>query len=147
MKIICAKNQKEIFSVINIRKTVFMLEQNVDVTEELDDLDYEAKHFLLEVDTKYVGTARVYFDNDTALIGRVAILKEHRNKGYATSLINEIIKLIKFSDTKVIKLGSQVQAAEFYKKLGFKICGDIYIDANIEHYPMELILWAYHLSM
>lgn len=140
MKLIYAKNQHEIFSVINIRKQVFMLEQNVSVFEELDDLDYTAQHFLVEDNNKYVGCARIYFDDDVAIIGRVAVLKEYRNKGYATFLMKELINLIKYSDSKSIRLGAQKQALAFYEKLGFKVCGKLYFDANIEHYPMEILL-------
>lgn len=140
MKLIYAKNQQEIFNVINIRKQVFMLEQNVSVSEELDELDYTAQHFLVKDNNQYVGCARVYFDEDIAIIGRVAVLKQFRKQGYATFLMKELIKLIKYSDTKVIKIGAQKQALDFYEKLGFKVCGDLYFDAEIEHYPMEMLL-------
>lgn len=141
MKLIYAKNQKEIFSVINIRKSVFIIEQNVSVLEELDELDYSANHFLLLDNDVYVATARVYYDDNAAIIGRVAVLKEHRKKGYATYLMKELIKLIKYSEkASVIKIGAQKKALEFYEKLGFKVCGSLYYDANIEHYPMELSL-------
>lgn len=140
MKFILAENQTEIFSVIYIRKVVFINEQEVSVDEELDSLDIESDHFLIEVDDKYVATARVYYNDNQATIGRVAVLKPFRNKGYAKFLMTEIINFIKNKDIKIAHIGAQVQAVGFYEKLGFKISGDIYIDANIEHYPMELIL-------
>lgn len=140
MKLVHAVNQNEIFAVINIRKTVFMIEQNVDVIEELDDKDYEALHYLVSDNDVMVATARVYFENDTAVIGRVAVLEEYRKKGYASFVIKEIIKVIKNTDCKVIHIGAQTQALGFYEKLGFKVSGGAYLDANIEHYPMEIIL-------
>lgn len=140
LKLVYAKNQKEIFSVINIRKTVFIQEQHVDVLEELDHHDYTADHYLLEDKGVYVGTARIIYTDEEAIIGRVAVLKEHRKKGYAKFLITELINIIKNTEYNKIHIGAQKQALPFYQKLGFEVSGDLYYDANIEHYPMELIL-------
>lgn len=140
MKIVYAQNQKEIFSVINIRKDVFMIEQNVSVIEELDNLDYDAKHFLIESNGIFVGTARIVYKEDYALIGRVAILKQYRKHGYGKQLIKHLIDVIRSEHIKTIRLGAQVQALPFYNKLGFIQYGDMYLDANIEHYDMELKL-------
>ena len=140
MKFIIAKNQVEIFTVIYIRKLVFMDEQNVSVDEELDCLDFEADHFLLEVDNEHVATARVYYEADKATIGRVAVLIRHRKEGYAKFLMEETINYIRNKEASTIHIGAQVQALGFYEKLGFEVIGDIYLDANIEHYPMELKL-------
>lgn len=142
MKLVYAKYQNEIFTVINIRKTVFILEQNVDVVEELDDLDFTADHYLLSDNDKYVATARVIYSDNSATIGRVAVLKEERKKGYASYLMKELIEIIKESESEVIHIGAQKQALPFYEQLGFVISGDLYLDANIEHYPMELRLWS-----
>ena len=140
MKIVYAQNQQEIFSVINIRKDVFMIEQNVSVIEELDSLDYDAKHFLIESNGVYIGTARIVYKEDYALIGRVAILKEYRKHGYGKQLIKHLIEVIKADGMNTIRLGAQVQALPFYNKLGFIKYGPMYLDANIEHYDMELKL-------
>lgn len=140
MKLVYAQNQKEIFSVVNIRKTVFIEEQNVSVLEELDDLDFYADHYLVEVNEEYVGTARIVYKDDYAVIGRVAVLKEHRKKGYANFLIKALIDIINKTEYDLIHIGAQKQALPFYEKLGFVVSGDLYLDANIEHYPMELKL-------
>lgn len=140
MKLILAKNQIEIFSVVYIRKEVFIDEQLVSIEDELDHRDFKADHFLLENKKTYVGTARVYYQDNQATIGRVAVLKQFRKKGYASFMLKEIINILKNKDISVIHIGAQVQALGFYEKLGFSISGDMYLDANIEHYPMEMTL-------
>lgn len=141
MKLVYAKNQNELFTVVNIRKTVFIIEQNVHVLEELDEKDYTAEHFLvMDKNNKYVGTARIYYEKETAIIGRVAVLLEERNKGYASFLMKELIKIIKKSSAKKVHIGAQKQALKFYESLGFKVVGPMYLDANIEHFPMEISL-------
>ena len=140
LKFIKAKNQAEIFSVVYIRKLVFIDEQNVSVDEELDGLDFDCDHFLVQVENKYVATARVYYENTQATIGRVAVLKSFRNKGYAKYLMKEVISYLEKKKINKISIGAQIKAIGFYEKLGFEISGDIYLDANIKHYPMELTL-------
>ena len=142
LKLVKANKQFELFTAINIRKTVFIDEQKVPLDEELDDKDYTAKHFLISNNNnnEYVGTARYYIEDNKAIIGRVAILKEHRKKGYATYLIKEIMKEIKSQNISVIHIGAQKQALAFYETLGFEVCGELYLDAMIEHYPMEVLL-------
>ena len=147
MKFIQAKNQAEIFAVIYIRKRVFMDEQNVSVEEELDGRDFDADHYLVESNGKYIGTCRIYYENNEATIGRVAVLKEFRKKGGASIMMKNAIKEVAKKEVKTIHIGAQVQAVAFYEKFGFKVSGDLYLDANIEHYPMVLTLWKYHQSM
>ena len=140
MKFISVVTQAEIFAAIHIRKIVFIDEQQVSIDEELDGLDFDANHYLVKIDNKYVATCRVYVKDKIATIGRVAVLKEYRKKGYAKYLLNNVINIVKEDDIDKIEIGAQVQAVGFYEKLGFKINGNIYLDANIEHYPMELII-------
>ena len=147
MKIVYAEKQSEIFAVVNIRKSVFVIEQNVSIEEELDELDYDARHFLIVSNDEYVGTARIVYNDDHVSIGRVAVLKEHRKHGYGAKLIQHLIDDIRNDGHKRILIGAQVQALPFYEKLGFEQYGDIYLDANIEHYHMELKLWIYRLIM
>ena len=140
MKFIQAKNQAEIFAVIYIRKKVFMNEQNVSVDEELDGRDFIADHYLIKDNDNYIATCRIYYKDNEATIGRVAVLKNYRNKGVASIMMREAINVIKLNGAKTIHIGAQVGALTFYEKFGFKISGDLYLDANIEHYPLVLIL-------
>lgn len=140
MKFIQAKNQAEIFAVIYIRKKVFIDEQKVSVDEELDGMDFVADHYLVESKGEFIGTCRIYYQDSEATIGRVAVLKEFRKKGGASLMMENAIKEIRKKNIKSIHIGAQVQAVDFYEKFGFKICGDLYLDANIKHYPMVLTL-------
>lgn len=140
MKFLQAKKQAELFAVIYIRKIVFIDEQKVSIDEEFDNLDFDADHYLLKVRNEFIATSRVYYKDNEATIGRVAVLKPHRKKGYAKYLMQETLKIVKAKKIDKIHLGAQVQAVGFYEKLGFKVSGDLYLDANIEHYPMELVI-------
>jgi predicted GNAT family N-acyltransferase len=125
-----------------IRKIVFLIEQNVPQKEEWDGRDDNSNtlHYLLTLNSIPTGTARVLLDNNTAKIGRVAILKEQRGKGFATQLMRQIIKDLKASGIQTITLDSQIYICNLYEKLGFIKTGDIFMDAGIEHQKMILQL-------
>lgn len=88
-----------------------------------------------------IGTARINYINKIAKIERVAILNEYRGNGIGKELILHILSVLD-SNKKIekIKLSSQIQVIEFYKKLGFRECSGEYIDAGITHIDMELNL-------
>lgn len=125
-----------------LRETVFVKEQNVPIEEEIDKYDENAVHFLIYSELVPIGAGRIYNEDDinTAIVGRVCILKEYRNKSAGLFLMKEIIDYCKKQKFSQIVLGAQEYALEFYKKLGFEICGQRYMDANIPHFKMHLEL-------
>lgn len=123
--------------IISIRTRVFVEEQNVDSKIDFDGRDDCAIHALIYYQTKAVGTARMLEDGH---IGRVAVLKEFRNKGVGTEAMKILLQEAKLRDYKRIYLGSQVHASEFYGKLGFEVCSEIFMEAGIQHIEMELFL-------
>jgi predicted GNAT family N-acyltransferase len=59
----------------DIRRSVFVQEQEVPESVEFDDRDEDARHFVASVDSEPAGTARVRFpEPETAKVERVAVL-------------------------------------------------------------------------
>jgi predicted GNAT family N-acyltransferase len=123
-----------------LRDTVFTKEQYVPAELDDDGKDDISTHLLLFENDIPIGNARILPDNKTAIIGRFCVLKEHRKNGAGMFLMEEVIKYCKKHCFEKIYLGSQVQAMGFYNKLGFKICGERYMDANIPHIEMQIII-------
>ena len=79
-----------------LRTTVFMDEQHVSAEDEWDGKDEHALHFLVS-DSKgqAIGCARILIETHNAKscfhIGRVAILKAHRNQGIGHQLMQTTI--------------------------------------------------------
>lgn len=122
-----------------IRKKVFIEEQSVPFDLERDDLDAIAIHYLLSFENNFVATARWYKDGHNAHIGRVAVLKEYRGKNFGKQIIEKSIEDIRNGyKMKGVVLASQVQAKEFYEKIGFKEFGNEFIEAGILHVNMIL---------
>ena len=116
-----------------IRTAVFIKEQNVPAELEWDEFDADSIHILAYYDNRPVATARLLADGH---IGRMAVLKEFRNRAVGTNMINYMIDLARTRSIKKIQLAAQEHAVEFYKKLGFIVISDVYLDAAIPHYDM-----------
>lgn len=120
-------------AIREIRFSVFVEEQQVPVELELDAEDAGATHFLLFLEQQAIGTARLLADGK---IGRVAILAEHRSKGFGRALMLEIMRYAREMDMPRLTLSSQTQALDFYRRLGFRVCSAVYMDAGIPHQDM-----------
>ena len=132
------QNNKDILSCLNLRRTVFIEEQNVPENEEVDGDDPDCDHILLTVSDIPVGAARLKYYNDFIKVQRVCVLKNYRGQGIGSKIINFIIRHVEKNDIRSsVRLGSQIHALEFYKRLGFIEFGEEYLDAGILHKDME----------
>jgi len=85
-----------------------------------------------------VGTGRVLEDGH---IGRLAVLKHLRGTGLGAQLVNALVESSRDRQLSSVYLGSQVQAVDFYEKLGFSVYGEPYQEADLEHVYMENIIY------
>ena len=121
-----------------IRECVFIQEQCVPVELEWDELDPVCLHILAkDGDGQSVGTARLLPDGH---IGRIAVLKEWRKQGVGSALLQWMIEEMKSSGKQQAMLNAQMDAVKFYKKFGFRVVGDTFLDAGIPHVQMYLVL-------
>lgn len=122
-----------------IRKTVFVEEQNVDESLEIDDLEDQTLHLVGYVKNIPACTARLLKkENGDIKIQRVAVLKDYRGTGLGLKLIQEIERLaIKELNGSRLILDSQDHAIAFYEKADFTVEGDGFLDAGIPHHFMK----------
>lgn len=140
MKILQAKTQDMIQKAYKLRFEVFVEEQNVSPELESDEYDKTATH-VLAIDERSgdcIGCGRLVIKNETAKIGRIAIKKSYRRKGYGKKICLKLIDIAQKVNVKDITLDAQLQVVGFYKKLGFKEYGNIFIEADIKHIAMKL---------
>jgi len=123
----------------DIRREVFVNEQQVPETLEMDEKAPAARHFGVRTEDGLIATCRVRLIGSAAKIERVAVLQAYRNKGVGRVLMKYLLQeLGRGGDIQLFKLSSQAQAVPFYEKLGFKTRGGEYMDAGIPHYDMVL---------
>jgi len=132
-------SSKETTAMLKIRFEVFVNEQNVALDEEIEDDEFTYQAFVLYLEEKAIGTVRYkHIDKNTVKIGRFAIIKEQRGKGYGRQLMTFVEQLINVKvKSLTLVLGAQLQAVPFYRSLGYECLGEQYIEANIPHMHMK----------
>ncbi len=123
--------------IISIRTQVFVEEQGIDLEIDFDGLDEVATHALVMSGNVSVGTGRILNDGH---IGRIAVLKSARKQGVGAMVLKVLICEAQSRGYKRVYLGSQMHATSFYEKLGFNACGEVFMDAGLEHIEMEIFL-------
>lgn len=137
IKVIKIKKQEEKELAFKIRNEVFVIEQQVDPTEEYDPEDETSTHFLAFYNDIPCGTCRWRFKESGVIkLERFAVLKEYRGHGIGQALAEACIYDLPYN-TKTM-LHAQTHAVEFYKKLNFEIYGNEFIEAGINHFAMKL---------
>lgn len=123
-----------------IRSKVFIQEQNVPEEIEMDNQDEHAYHIVVYDNQKAIATGRLIFENGEYIIGRVAVLKEHRKNGYGNLIVKMLIRKAFELGAKKIKIHAQINAKKFYETLGFKAIGEKYIEAGTEIEHIDMIV-------
>lgn len=124
-----------------IRRAVFILEQEVPETMELDEFDPMATHALAYLNSQCVGTARlVQLNRSRCQIGRMAVLADYRRQGIGGQLLGALIEYGKVKGVFEYLLHAQLIAIPFYEKWGFVPQGEIYDEAGILHRNMTLLI-------
>ncbi|MFD1898916.1 GNAT family N-acetyltransferase [Enterococcus termitis] len=123
---------------VQIRHQVFMIEQGVPSDIEIDKYEASCIHFVLYDDVNTpVATCRLLpLDNQMMKLQRMAVQKEYRGKDYGRLIVEKAEEFSKEQGFKAITLGAQITALGFYERMGYVKEGEMFLDANIEHYQM-----------
>ncbi|MBC7961045.1 MAG: GNAT family N-acetyltransferase [Vallitaleaceae bacterium] len=120
-----------------IRQLVFTEEQGVPTDIERDLYDSEAVHVIALADGLPVGTGRIVIHQNQGKIGRVAVLKTHRGLGLGQLICQKLLEIAKTLKLHQVMLHAQIDAKDFYIKMGFLPVGHEFIEADIKHIKME----------
>jgi predicted GNAT family N-acyltransferase len=113
-----------LYHYLSIRYKIFVIELGRSILKELTKHDVYCKHYVLLLDSIVVGTLRLRYIDNAVELGRVSLLAEYRNKGYASLAINQVIKQIKDKNkTDFIRLFTEHGNIDFYKKFNFLEAG------------------------
>ncbi|MCD9540931.1 GNAT family N-acetyltransferase [Photobacterium carnosum] len=124
-------------SIRLVREQVFIQEQHIDPEIEFDGLDTQAVHVLVVDGEQPLGTGRILANGH---IGRIAIMQAARGQGLGVKVVRALVEYAKQQGYPKVDLGAQTHAVDFYCKLGFTLYGDEFMEANIPHQAMVMLL-------
>jgi predicted GNAT family N-acyltransferase len=134
-----ARTPDEIDNCLRLRWTVFVEEQGVRPSEEVDSRDHtDAVHALALLDGIPCGTGRYIFEAPgLAKIQRMAVIDDARGRAVGKALLLFLEDEARVSGATSFTLDAQVQARPFYEKAGYTAFGQVFDDARIPHIRMR----------
>ncbi len=132
----------ELYDILQLRSEVFVVEQQC-IFLDMDGIDKQSYHLFAYQKNVLVACCRlmaadVVYSNQ-ASIGRVANKASVRGSGVGMLMMKEaIVKCREMFSSSSLKIGAQFYLKDWYSSFGFKPCGDVYLEDNIEHIHMEL---------
>jgi predicted GNAT family N-acyltransferase len=128
---------EEMAAAFEIRRIVFVIEQNCAPDEEYDEHEKNCRHFIAQYQGIKAGTCRIRQTENGIKLERFAVLKSFRGKKIGAALVENCLEKIMPAHS-VIYLHAQEHALNFYKKFGFEQVGERFYEANIPHFKMTL---------
>lgn len=141
MRVACVEDAEGLEIAMSIRRRVFVDEIGIDARLEQDGNPPGARVFLAWTDAgAAVATGRYVRKGDAAKFERIATLKAHRGAGLGRVLMESMQRDARERHPEArLVLNAQADAIPFYLKLGWRIVGDRFVEAGIEHARMELV--------
>ena len=129
----------ELYEILRVRSQIFILEQNMHC-QDMDGIDFEARHFFLEENGKILAYLRAFYTDDSKLVVKIGrVLSIIHGVGLGADIMKRAIADIKINmKCQTLSLNSQKSAIGFYEKLGFKTVSDEFLEEGVIHLKMEL---------
>ena len=136
MKLIITDYQSCEHDIRRVRDQVFLIEQQIDRDDEIDDRDAICIHVVVYEADIPLGTGRLDVEQG-GKIGRVAVLKKHRRRGIGRLVMDGLVQAAMERGLDKIWLHAQLSALPFYSQLGYQTIGEEFVEAGIPHLRME----------
>ena len=135
--------KQEFYNILVARQKVFIIEQNCNYLD-CDNKDEQSYHLLGMDKNNIASYMRIIppgISYKDASMGRILTTSKYRGKGLGKLLMKEGISLArkKFKISK-IKISAQSYLLPFYKSFGFVAQGKEYLEDDIPHTEMVLLL-------
>lgn len=131
---------KTYLDALKIRHKVFVKEQGIPLSLEIDKNEALCLHFTVYHDKgKACATGRLLPNKSyqLATLQRMAVLNDYRGQQIGQTLITYMIDYASIQGFEKIELHAQLSTIDFYKKLGFHPISDPFMIAGMKHVTME----------
>ncbi|CAB3396581.1 unnamed protein product [Caenorhabditis bovis] len=122
--------------IIQVRRTVFIEEQNTPESEEWNDNEeLNSIYCICIIDEKIVGCGRIRsYAQDIYKMERIAVLKNFRGRHIGREIVRRLVRhSSRLNEECSIIAYAQVAALSLYQKLGFIVVSNSFLDVDIEH--------------
>jgi ElaA protein len=128
-------SKDELYACLWLRDRVFVVGQKITAISEIDGDDPRWHHLLgYDPTGALVGYARLLWSADPVLVGRIAIDTDRQGEGLGTELMQEVHRLL---GERGAAMHAQAYLKPWYEQLGWRVCGPPFLEAQIDHLPME----------
>ena len=132
-------NIHELYSILKLRQEVFIIEQECNYLD-CDNFDLNAIHVTINDDLNLIAYLRIIkhgIISKNIVFGRILVNKKNRDKSIGKNIISYTIEFVKnkFPNTD-IEMSAQSYLIEYYKKFGFDVYGEEYLEDEIPHIKM-----------
>ena len=130
---------RELYEILRTREAVFIVEQNCPYPEA-DGKDPDATHlWTTDPEGRVNAYLRLFYKPDepgTVQIGRVVTTE--RGIGLGRQILHEgICYAVEQMGARELYLEAQVYAIDFYRKEGFEVCSEEFLEDGIPHVRMR----------
>jgi putative N-acetyltransferase (TIGR04045 family) len=132
------ETEEEREQAFRVRNEVFVKEQGLFESSDLDEFDSDAVHIIAECEKKVVGTVRVYQEGPGLWMGgRLAVLKQYRTGNVGSVLVKEAMRSVKSKGARCFLAFIQSKNVRYFKRLGWKPVGPMLPHHGVLHQKME----------
>ena len=125
-----------------LRQAVFVAELGIPVELEADAHDAGATHAVLRNHLGMpVATGRLLQQAPgVGRIGRLAVDGKLRGAGWGRQVLDALLDAARARGDQRVVLDAEASAQGFYRRAGFVVCGEPFVEAGIHHVSMECVL-------
>ena len=134
VKVLAATWQDDQQQLMSVRRRVFVEEQGIPESEEMDEMDPTCRHALAYAATgDLAGTGRLA---PSGKIGRIAVLPHYRRRGIGAAIVVHLVNQATELGLPQVYLHAQADSVGFYERLGFRAEGPVFDEVGIPHRRM-----------
>lgn len=123
---------QELSQALDIRRRVFVEEQQIPAEREQDGRNPEAFHVLALIENQPIATGRLVIPSEAeGILARIAVLPLYRRQGIGTKIVEELEKLAYDAGVRHLVMTPHDYLESFYHRLGYhKIPGEKQVAAH-----------------
>ena len=125
-----------------VRHAVFTEEQGIAAELMADDADDAALHALAcnRFGVPVAAGRLLQAPQGVGRIGRMAALQTVRGAGHGRAVLDALMQAARARGDRELRLYAQTTAQGFYRRAGFTVAGEVFVEAGVPHIDMRLAL-------